>query len=182
MKQGYDTGQLGRWLEEQFAKEIALRPYQFYYDHGESSSPHVGAVKGFFGNKISNANRLADVDFAVVEPNGEAVLLVEIEERKSQPKKLLGDVFALLMCNRVAFGQQNFALLPTTKILVAGVIEPKGSKREQLQVIQQRLNAFVSPENGVPIQNVEFLFEEDISTTIERVKEYILELLVPKGE
>ena len=90
MKHGNQIGQLGRWLEEQFDNEINLPRYQFYYDHGEPSSPYVGAVKGFFGNKISNANCLADVDLVVVEPNGEAGLLVEIEERKSQPKKLLG--------------------------------------------------------------------------------------------
>ena len=86
------------------------------------------------------------------------------------------------MCNRVAFGQQSFLISSTTKILIAGVIETKGSKLEQLQVIRQRLNAFTTPENGIPTHNVEFLFEDDISTTIEGVKEYILELFIQKDE
>jgi hypothetical protein len=58
--------------------------------------------------------------------------LIEIEETEMSPKKLLGDVFATLMCNWFALKGKNkqkyFRVSPNTKLIVAGVVQKLGDE------------------------------------------------------
>ncbi|MBC8235578.1 hypothetical protein H8E77_39025, partial [bacterium] len=111
-KAGEQTGRFGCWLTQYLKGSPQYYKHLVYYDHGKrDSKPNVAAIKGFFGDEVSNKNRLADVDLMVAKPNKDIMLLVEIEERESSPKKILGDVLAILMCNRFAVklnGEQHY--------------------------------------------------------------------------
>ena len=185
MKDGYHTGQLGKWLKEKFDNEFALYPYKPYYDHGDPSSPNVVAVKALFGESVNNQTRLADIDLLVATLDNRAVLLVEIEESGNEPKKLLGDVFALLFCDRIAIGQgkqKYFTLSQETQIIIAGKANTDGKKLVQIdETITPRLRQFTAPSDGIPTHNVHFVFESDIATTIEVLKVKIPALLRQMG-
>ena len=186
MKHGCHTGRLGEWLSQKFRDTPYLQYYQLYYDHGVSSSPNVAAIKGFFGERVSNKNRLADIDLLIASHDGEAILLVEIEERISEPKKILGDVFALLMCNRISIGkgkQQYFSISSDTQLLIAGVVKDKGQKLAKIeQIIEPRLRQFTTPSGGIPIQNVNFLFKPDNPTMVAALREHILDFLAQSNK
>jgi len=180
-KHGEQTGMFGRWLTQYLEDTPMYRQYLLYYDHGcKQSEPNVVVIKGFWGESVTNKNRLADVDLIVANPNKEAMLLIEIEERESSPKKILGDVFAILMCNHFAVRQNNvqhyFNITPETKLIVAGIVPTKVHKKRINEIIGLRLQKFTSPDNSIDVKNVAFVFRENISSTIEELKEKMKEL------
>jgi hypothetical protein len=118
-----------------------------YYDHGDPAiDTHVAATKGFFGTEVRNLTRLADIDIIVASPDQIAQLLIEIEERPCPPKKLLGDILAILLCNQFGVrdhGEQRiFRISPVTRLIVAGVVSSRGYGRRKIdEVIAPRLQA-----------------------------------------
>jgi len=106
-KHGKWTGEFGLWLTNYLNTISCYRKHSVFYDHGNKQEhPNVVAIKGFIGNHVTNANRLADVDVLVANDKQEIIVLIEIEESNITPKTLLGDVFASLMCNGYAAPQK----------------------------------------------------------------------------
>jgi hypothetical protein len=146
----------------------------------------VVAIKGFFGDTVSNTSRLADVDVVVVKPNGEIAILIEIEESSASPKKLVGDIFAILMCNRfvVRDGEEQrcFEVTPETKLIVAGVGSSGRQMKKVREVIVPRLGQFEAPADGVKLRNVRLIVEEDLPTVLDKLVESVRELFATTGE
>lgn len=106
MKQGYETGLFGSRLAKAISESAAHTGWRVYYDHGDTNiDSNVASIKGFFGEEVANLNRLADVDVLIGAPSGEAIVVIEIEERFSSPKQVLGNVLAALMCNHKGQGR-----------------------------------------------------------------------------
>jgi hypothetical protein len=181
--QGYRTGEFGYWLTQHLATIPRYRDYVVYYDHGDSQSePNVAVIHGFCGSEVTNVTRLAEVDVMIATPDGELVLLIEIEEREISPKKLLGDLLALLMCNGFAvktnISHQYFRIAPNTRLVVAGVVPCKGSRpRKITEVIEPRLAELDGLSNSISPNNIQFVFEDSIETTVSVLKKRTHELL-----
>jgi len=87
MKHGEQTKEFGLWLIDHLKKNDE---YSVFYDHGNpQEDPTVVVIKGFFGDEVTNRNRLTNVDVMVVKNDKEIVLLIEIEENRMSPKKVL---------------------------------------------------------------------------------------------
>ena len=173
-KHGKLTGEFGLWLSNYLGNN---HQYSVYYDHGDNQKDlNVLAIKGFYGKLITNKNRLVDSDLIVVNNKNNSVdLLIEIEETEMSPKKLLGDVFTTLMCNQFAVSidneQKYFSLSPETHLIVAGVVKTKGTGQEKISLtITSRLQEFVVPGDSIQLDKVKFLFGNDISDTIKKLK------------
>ena len=173
-KDGEKTGEFGLWLRR-YLKENDQ--YSVYYDHGDKAQdPNVATIKGFFGQQVTRRNRLADLDVMIVDNDrDEVVLLIEIEETESPPKKLLGDVFAMLMCNQIAVKieteQRYFSLSPQTQLIVAGTVSSRGAGREKIRnTIAPRLQQFDVPSDSIQIDQIKFVFGEDVFEVIEELK------------
>jgi hypothetical protein len=168
--QGVATARFGENLTKEFGDR-----YVVTYDHGDpDESDNVAACKAFYGTPgegVHNANRLADVDALIADSRGRALVIVEIEERPSSPKKIVGDIFALAMSNHVAVGrgdQEYFKIGPHTHVFVAGVLPDKGSRREKVEaVIADRLSSFHREKYELSLRNVRLVFRESIGTALE---------------
>ena len=116
----------------------------------------------------------------VTSPNNEIITIIEIEERPSTPKKIIGDIMTLALCNRFYIKQngepQDFKITHDTRLVVAGITPPEGSKLPQLCNIIPRLKRFTSPDDGINLQNLNYIFREDINTTLEALKKYMQEI------
>ncbi len=170
-KQGKRTGEFGRWLTGYLDRNSQ---YSVFYDHGSiQEDSNVGVIKGFYGHEVTNRNRISDVDVMVVNDDGEVVLLIEIEESEMSPKKLLGDVFATIMCNRFAVRMGNeqkyFCATPKTRLIVSGVLSSRGQDKIR-NIIAPRLRQFGVPDDTFQIDNIKFVFGEDISEMITKLK------------
>jgi len=173
-KDGKRTGEFGLWLGRYL--EVNSQ-YSVFYDHGnKQEDPNVAVIKGFYGHQVANKNRLADIDVMVVNnDNNEAILLIEIEEGEMPPKKLLGDVFATLICNRFAVRIENeqkyFSVSPKTRLMIAGVVSNRGAGGDKIRnTIIPRLGQFNVPDDTIQIDKIKFVLGEDISEMIEELK------------
>jgi hypothetical protein len=176
MVPGWATGQFGQWLREELEKPGRSPQCELFYDHGDSATdPHVAAIKGFAGETVSNRNRLADIDVMLATPEQEVQLLIEIEERPLSPKKLLGDIFALLFCNQVAVRQDNqqryFLITPQTHLIVAGIVPAPGQQRAKIEdVILPRVRHTTAPLGSIPPHNLTLVLGDTLEDAIERLK------------
>ena len=129
-KQGVETSVFGHWMCENIETQDG---YRVYFDHGDSTDSHVVATKSFFGDQVSNENRLADVDAIVVDNSGEIAALIEIAERPLSPKKLLGVALAVLISDNICImsdkQQITFKITDNTKFLIAGNISSGSQSR-----------------------------------------------------
>jgi hypothetical protein len=118
----------------------------------------------------------------VAKPNGEIIALVEIEEGQCSPKKIIGDIFTNLMCNRYAVAiegeQRYFSITPETVLVIAGIMNPRGVMKNQLEkTIKPRISHFHTPEGGVRLDKVWLIFEDRMEVVIEALKTRFRELL-----
>ncbi len=176
-KGGKNTGEFGLWLSQQLESESQI---SVFYDHGDrQEDSNVVAIKGFYGEQASNKNRLADIDVMVVNcETKEAILLIEIEESTMEPKKLLGDILAILMCNRFAVKIENeqkyFDVSPQTRLIVAGIVSSKGAGQDKIkQTIIPRLEQFYLPNDSIQMDKIELVYEDDISQIVIKLKRKI---------
>ncbi|MEI6133221.1 MAG: hypothetical protein WCQ41_10430 [Bacillota bacterium] len=173
MKNGKKTEEFGLWLT-QYLKPKSQ--YPVFYDHGNQQKDQtVVAIKGFFGDKVTNRNRLADVDVMVVNNDNEVILLIEIEESKMSPKNLIGDIFTAMMCNRFAvrIKKENkyFDVSSKTRLIVAGVVPNQGNERDIIiDRIMPRLQKFHKPNDTLQIDKIKIVTGKDVSETLEKLK------------
>jgi len=179
-KPGENTGIFGKWLDVQMTTVYKDRGYSVYYDHGDQVKyPNVVAIKGFFGDTVSNVNRMADIDVLVVNKQDEIVLLIEIEEKGMSPKKLIGDIFTILMCNKIAIKKANkqkyFTVSSKSKLIIAGVV-PSGAKRKIETVIMPQLKEFRRPGETSQTKNIQIVYGINIKETLDNLKSEIKNL------
>ena len=181
MKPGKRTGNFGLWVDS-FAKDKGLS-YSVFYDHGNKEIENVGEINGIYGTEVKSGNILAQVDVMVVDSMGNIKLILEIEDKSSPtPKKVLGVVFSIILCNRFSFGEkkkkQYFRITPETQLIFAGFTNPKGTKRKKLlNVIKPRMFQMTSPSDSIRIENTSFIFEKDLDTAIEVLKGAVIAVL-----
>jgi hypothetical protein len=137
-KHRQESALFGQWLSDRLRKNPRYRHYAVYYDHGDKTvHPNVAAIKGIYGEKVTNSSQLTQVDVMVAKPNQEIIILVEIEEGQCSPKKIIGDIFANLMCNRYAVAlegeQRYFPITSQTVLVIAGIMNPRGAMKDQLE-------------------------------------------------
>jgi len=179
-KQGELTGKFGEWLSGKIKDSTS---FSVYYDHGDKNAHgNVVATKGFVGDVVKNVNRLADIDLLVVDSRSRIKMIIEIEERSSSPKKILGDVFSILLCNRFAVRQGGeqiyYDVDDDTKLIVAGVVPDKGGRLQKIKdVIAPRIRQFTSPFNGVKSENVSLIFTGNIHNTMGFLKTMVNKLI-----
>jgi hypothetical protein len=115
----------------------------------------------------------------VVNKKGEVVLLIEIEEKGMSPKKLIGDIFTILMCNRIAIKKDNkqkyFMVSSKSKLIIAGVV-PSGAKRKIETVIEPQLKKFRRPGATLQSNNVQIVNGISIMATLNDLKSEIKNL------
>ncbi len=197
-KHGQYTGEFGAWLTGLIQKRVPLQGYLIFFDHGENVDfANVGAIKGFYGERVTNQNRLADIDVLIANNKDEAVLLIEIEERAISPKKLLGDIYAILFCNRVAIKigdkQKKISISPKTRLIVAGIVPSSGQRHFKIRdvilpssgqrhfkirdVILPRMRQFAVPADAISLENISVISGESSLDLLNKLKEETKHLL-----
>jgi len=90
-------------VAESITEELNKKGYDVYYDHGQASK-FVGKIAVSIEKKLGREKEISQMDIAVIERNlsGErnlrrVIALIEIEETTDNPKKLIGDIFAVLL-------------------------------------------------------------------------------------
>ena len=94
-------GQLTSAAARSITAEMNKKGYDVYFDH-DKAGEFVGTTAVSSEEKLSRENEISQLDIAVVERKfARAIALIEIEETTDNPKKLIGDIFAVLMGNSI---------------------------------------------------------------------------------
>lgn len=146
-KQGIKTAYLGRNIRS-FLDETKRTDLTLFYDHGDRQgcpNPNdIAAIKGFCGDEIKHLTRIVDVDIILADSSDNIAALVEVEERPLSPKKLLGIVLAVMICDGFAVKcgrrQRRYKITPQTVLLIAGSVPTEGGRLRKIkEVIQPRI-------------------------------------------
>lgn len=194
---GKKTGEFGKWLYHQCRENYPQ--FKVYYDHGEKNhDPNVSVPMGFFGDNISQKNRLTDCDVLVglsSEENSKAVLLIEVEQgsnkrgldtRSVSPKTVLGDILASMLSERFAIKTTHpnsphdyYQVDEETLLIIAFPYNERGYTYPKMKMIEKTIQNIVK-SNEKPLKNVELvmapnlkeLFNQLKQITKKRLKEY----------
>lgn len=139
-KHGELTARLGASLHN----ELSPKKYTVHYDHGPSGTPGIGAISAYYGDELHRETKLADLDIAILDPDKQVILLIEIEESDDRPKTILGDTLAVLMADHIAFNRKELKKIGewTTLLIIS---KDSGEKHERRrQAIEERLETIHS--------------------------------------
>lgn len=155
--------------------------FDIYYDHGiKDVDPHVAKPLGFYGKYVKNLNRITDTDILIGHGN-KVILLLEIEERHASPKKVLGNIFANMMCNRYAIKRNDchayYDITDHTKLILSLLYKEKGYVKQKITNIKKRIDEIDRFPNGILTKNIVILWETCFETLIETTKKYVKNFL-----
>lgn len=179
-EQGIETGRFGKRLYD-YCKSHDL-PYDIYYDHGNKAvDPHVAVPKGFYGERISRKNWLVDGDVIAGSKDGKAILLIEIEERPASPKKILGNILAIMMCNKFAVKvkreQKYYRVTENTHLFLACLYKEKGFGMEKIENLRKRIKEIDGFPEGIPSKNMSFILENNLNKLIKKLEDNVIKFL-----
>lgn len=181
-KAGETTAQFGLWLTQYLHNHLADEGYHVYYDHGDPAAyANVAAIKGFIGDEVTYANRLADVDVIVANEEREILILIEIEETPISPKTLLGDVFANLFCTKYAVNidgsQRYYSITPVTKLIVASHNPSMKKRMTFVREVKSKIKQTALPDGSISADNIDFIIGQDFEVSIQLLKTRLKRLL-----
>lgn len=186
MADGEYTAKFG----EELTKE--LEPYsdfQVYYDHGDSSKSNVGHITPYLRDKpCNNSTTLANVDILITHKTNnveKAVILIEIEETKSAPKTILGDIFNLLLAGSVRFSRNKTlkpddSSFPLDKAdLIVGAVDSSDDKLQKIEYIFNEIEELKEKIKGsvfdTSIGEIKLWGNHNLPELLSRIKEIVLQ-------
>ena len=181
---GEQTGKFGKRLRDLFFPE-----YEVFYDHGNpNTDAGVAACRAFFGEKARNTNILADIDILIGKEE-EAIALIEIEETSNSPKKIIGDIFAIAMCNKVKIKLRNeenkedkpheiYKITNETRLFIGGKAIQNGRTEEKInKIIKPGIDSFERKGDKLNLNNVSLTFCPALSKVFDKIEQEITSLL-----
>ncbi len=171
MTRGPETTNLGNRLTQKLKK--VDNSLKVYVGHGKLSQSKK--VQGFMSEEIDNGTKVAEIDIIIAKSNKNVLFLVEIEESRAPPKKILGDIFSILFCDGIQVDKQIYSLNSQTKVLVGTHYNSDGKKASQFELINERIGLFTNPKGPLGINCIQFIYEENLSKTIDKIERMIID-------
>lgn len=141
-----ENGLRTREVAEKLVAKLRADPVRYsgvklYYDHGESAKAGVCQPTSYMGRRYGADATLAGLDIVLVK-NRKVLVAIEIEESDVRPKVVLGDVFGLILADRVRIGGRSY-LVDGTVLIVAVTVGPRGSRRAKYLRLERHLRKYL---------------------------------------
>ncbi|MGA2505498.1 MAG: hypothetical protein ABSG01_15560 [Anaerolineales bacterium] len=110
----------------------------------------MGKIAVSIEEKLSRENELSQMDIAIIkrEPK-KLIALVEIEETTNNPKKLIGDIFAVLMGDFIHLpGGTQVVMGDKTTLIILGKGEDHKIRNERLLKLADRAKSALGTVNS----------------------------------
>ena len=169
-QQGINTRAIGEALKV----KIDNNPDRFsgvklFYDHGDSTNAEVCQPTSYMGRRYGADATLSAIDIVITEGN-RVVLAVEIEEGRVRPKTIIGDIFGIVLCERVRIQGKPY-LIDDTTIIVAIAQDNKGKQAEKYKRLERQLGRYLksNPSKGTRKIRIISCPTKDLVNRIERL-------------
>ena len=169
-QQGINTRAIGETLKV----KIDNNPEKFsgvkiFYDHGNSTNAEVCQPTSYMGRRYGADATLSAIDIVINEGN-RVILAVEIEEGKVRPKTIIGDIFGIVLCDRVRIQGKPYVINDTT-IIVAIAQDSKGKQAEKYKRLERHLGRYLKSNPSTSIRQIRIIScpTKDLVNRIERL-------------
>ena len=175
MDHGHRTRQIAERLEENLrADPERYSGVQLFYDHGDSSKTEVCQPTAYMGRRYGVDATLSGLDIVLVY-RGRVFLLVEVEESQVRPKTIIGDVFGVVLSERVSIRRRSYPIGDATMI-VAMTVSGKGRQADKYIRLERHLRKYLNtlrdarpPQTRVDKIRIVTSDSEDLVRRIERL-------------
>ena len=148
MLRGAWTAQVARRLSERYDSrglDVLCAHRDKRASRDEGGHVRLGQIVSWISPRFKRHARLAFLDIAVVDQiSMRAILPIEVEESKAQPKVVMADLFATLLGDHVTFSagrrKEDLEIGSWTTLSFLARTTGKGSGNMQLQLLAGRLN------------------------------------------
>ena len=140
------------------------RGYDVYYDHGDAGGEFVGKIAVSINKDLGRVKEISQMDIAVINRKSNKVIaLVEIEETTDNPKKLIGDIFAVLMGSSIHLPKEKIAKVGKwTTLIILGKGEGHKTRNERILKLADRAKSALGTVNSKIVKIViESIGEKD---------------------
>jgi len=142
-KHGANTIEIAKKLTEQFKKDPKrYKDVEVYYDHGSSKNDNVCAPTVNIGRRYGNDATLGATDIVVVS-DSKVLIAVEIEESGVSPKRIIGDIFSLVLGDRIKIKKKQYSLKEDLVVLVVVLVKDTGKSSQKYIRLERHLNKFI---------------------------------------
>jgi len=135
---GKMTVEVGRSLAKAFEEDGKLGGLGVFYDHDCSGSVQPTV---YMGRRYGSDAALSGLDI-VVASDRHVTVAVEIEERPSRPKVIVGDIFAVALADSLMIRGQRYSLRDV-ELIVAVVTSEKGKRADKLVRLERHVNKYI---------------------------------------
>ena len=130
-------GPLTSEIAGSITREMNEKGYDVYFDHGIAGE-FIGTIPVSIEKDtemLAREEEISQLDIAIVKRNAnEGIALVEIEETNDNPKKLIGDIFAVLMGNSIYLpGGKKVDVGKWTTLIIIGKGAGHKNRNEYIQ-------------------------------------------------
>ncbi len=133
------SGNLTKQIVAKLSKSIKQFDCKIITDLGsKQSANNIFNSTLYFGNKISNDATLSNADIVILKEN-KVLLIVEVEEsNKTRPKTIIGDIYSILLSDRIKINDKSYRL-NGTEIIAALVTDTKGKRHGKYIRLERRI-------------------------------------------
>ncbi len=155
-KHGANTIKIAEKLIEQLKKDSKrYKDVKVYYDHGSSKNDNVCAPTVNIGRRYGNDATLGAADIVVVR-GSRVIIAVEIEESGVSPKRIIGDIFSLVLGDRIKIKGKQYSKEDLT-VIVALPLKDTGKSEKKYDRLERNLKKFITNFNIINIRKIRIL-------------------------
>lgn len=138
---GLNTRKIAEKLKDKLkADPKRYKNVKIFYDHGISNDTGVCQPTTYMGRRYGADATLSGVDIVVVKDNN-AILVIEVEESTVRPKIIIGDIFGIVLAERIRIKRRSYSLENAT-IIIAIADEGKGKKSAKYIRLERHLERY----------------------------------------
>lgn len=149
---GSMTRQIGQKLEAALRLHRERYPrIELFYDHGLRGNLAVCAPTAYMGRRQGPDAKLSELDIVLLH-RGSVFLLIEIEESQARPKTVLGDVFGVVLSDRVSIrGHPHPHPIKNATLIVAVTVSERGRRAAKYARLERLLKRHITAlQRAVP--------------------------------
>jgi hypothetical protein len=133
MNQGGFTGELGKKIREKYSDWSDV---QVFYDHLNTKDEFTCSPTVFWG-ELNSRTRLGQLDIVVLV-DGKVRIVCEIEETVSPPKKIIGDVYGVVLADSIRIKGKEYPI-GDVDFLFAVKLDDSPVKKAQLEELNEHV-------------------------------------------
>lgn len=142
-QRGRHTKQIAMLLQRNLRASNVYKCTQVKYDHAtHSDSNSVCKPTTYMGRRYGSDATLSGVDIVVLH-HEQPVVLVEVEESKTRPKTIIGDVFGVALADNIRIQGKRYRMRDTT-LVIAIAVPQRGKQADKYRRLERHLRKHLS--------------------------------------